>query len=95
MGMRLAHSLFNPNVQEYMELAPSFGLSRLKVPTRFDNMTLRELGFSGPRDRYGMVVLAIRRGTDVTLNPDVDDRLQTGDLVVLAGSDELLDQMES
>ncbi len=95
MGMRLAHSLFNPNVQEYMELAPSFGLSRLKVPNRFENMTLRELGFSGPRDRYGMVVLAIRRGTDVTLNPDVDDRLQTGDLVVLAGSDELLDKMES
>ncbi len=95
MGMRLAHSLFNPNVQEYLELAPSFGLSRLKVPNRFDNMTLRELGFSGPRDRYGLVVLAIKRGNDITLNPDSDDRLQTGDLLVLAGSDELLEKLES
>jgi trk system potassium uptake protein TrkA len=95
MGMRLAHSLFNPNVQEYLELAPSFGLSRLKVPTRFDNMTLLELGFSGPRDRYGLAVLAIKRGNDITLNPDSDDRLQTGDLLVLAGSDELLEKLES
>ena len=95
MGMRLAHSLFNPNVQEYLELAPSFGLSRLKVPNRFDNMTLRELGFSGPRDRYGLAVLAIKRGNDITLNPDSDDRLQTGDLLVLAGSDELLEKLES
>ena len=95
MGMRLAHSLFNPNVQEYLELAPSFGLSRLKVPNRFDNMTLRELGFSGPRDRYGLAVLAIKRGNDITLNPDGDDRLQTGDLLVLAGSDELLEKLES
>ena len=95
MGMRLAHSLFNPNVQEYLELAPSFGLSRLKVPNRFDNMMLRELGFSGPRDRYGLVVLAIKRGNDITLNPDSDDRLQTGDLLVLAGSDELLEKLES
>ncbi len=95
MGTRLAHSLFNPNVQEYLELAPSFGLSRLKVPNRFDNMTLRELGFSGPRDRYGLAVLAIKRGNDITLNPDSGDRLQTGDLLVLAGSDELLEKLES
>ena len=95
MGVRLARSLFNPNLQEYMELAPSFGLSRLKVPHRFESMSLKELGFSGPRDRYGMVVLAIKRGTDVTLNPDVDDKLQTGDVIVLAGSDELLDRLDS
>jgi trk system potassium uptake protein TrkA len=95
MGMRLAHSLFNPNVEEYLELASGFGLSRLKVPNRFDNMSLRELGFSGPRDRYGLAVLAIKRGSDITLNPDGDDRLETGDLLVLAGSDELLEKLES
>ena len=95
MGTRLAHSLFNPNVQEYLELAPSFGLSRLKVPNRFDNMTLRELGFTGPRDKYGLAVVAIKRGNDITLNPDSDDRLQTGDVLVLAGSDELLEKLES
>ena len=95
MGVRLAHNLFNPNVQEYLELAPNFGLSRVRVPKRFINMTLKELGFSSPRDRYGLAVLAIKRGKDITLNPDADDRLREGDLLVLAGRDELLDRLEA
>ena len=95
MGVRLAHNLFNPNVQEYLELAPNFGLSRMRVPKRFISMTLKELGFSSPRDKYGLAVLAIKRGKDITLNPDADDRLQEGDLLVLAGRDELLDRLET
>ncbi len=94
MGVRLAHGLFNPNVQEYLELTPNFGISRMKVPSRFINMSLKELGFSGPRDKYGLAVLAIRRGKDITLNPDTDDRLRDGDWIVLAGKDELLDRLE-
>ena len=94
MGVRLAHSLFNPNVQEYLELTPNFGISKVLVPKRFVNMSLKELGFSSPRDKYGLAVLAIRRGKDITLNPDTDDRLQANDWLVLAGRDELLDELE-
>ena len=95
MGVRLAHNLFNPNVQEYLEVTPNYGISKMKVPTHFVNMSLKELGFSSPRDKYGLAVVAInRRGTGITLNPDTDDRLEAGDWVVLAGRDELLDQLD-
>lgn len=94
MGVRLAHSLFNPNVQEYIELTPNFGISKLRVPNRFVGMSLKELGFSSPRDKYGVAVLAVRRGKDITLNPDGEERLQKGDWLVLAGRDELIDQLE-
>ena len=95
MGVRLAHNLFNPNVQAYLEVTPNYGISKMKVPRHFANMSLKELGFSSPRDKYGLAVVAInRRGTDITLNPDTDDRLQAGDWVVLAGRDELLDQLD-
>ncbi|MCH7800680.1 MAG: TrkA family potassium uptake protein [Chloroflexi bacterium] len=95
MGNRLAHSMFNPNVEEYLEITPNFGISKLKIPPRFVNMSLKELGFSSPRNKYGLVVLAIRRGKDITLNPDTDDRLQAGDWLVLAGRDEMLDRLDS
>ena len=95
MGNRLAHSMFNPNVEEYLEITPNFGISKLKVPTRFVNMSLKELGFSSPRNKYGLVVLAIRRGKDITLNPDTDDRLQAGDWLVLAGRDDMLDRLDA
>ncbi len=95
MGNRLAHSMFNPNVEEYLEITPNFGISKLRVPDRFVGMSLKELGFSSPRDKYGLVVLALRRGRDITLNPDTDDRLRGGDWLVLAGRDEILDQLDS
>ena len=95
MGVRLAHNLFNPNLQEYLELAPNFGMSRMRVPEGFVDKSLKELGFAGPRDKYGLAVLAIKRGKDITLNPDNDERLQVGDLVVLAGRDEFLERLPS
>ena len=94
MGVRLAHSLFNPNIQEYLEVTPNFGISKMRIPSRFVNMSLNELGFSNARDKYGLAVLAIRRRSDITLNPDGDDRLQAGDTLVLAGKDDLLDRLE-
>ena len=93
MGVRLAHNLFNPNLQEYLELAPNFGLSRMRAPEDFAEKTLKELGFSNPRDKYGLAVLAIKRGRDITLNPDNDDRLKAGDLLVLARKDEFLERL--
>ncbi len=93
MGSRLAHSLFNPDVQEYLELTPAFGISRIRVPDRFTNMTLRESGFAGVRDKYGVAVLALKRADDITLSPDGDERLQPGDVLVVAGRDEQVDRI--
>jgi trk system potassium uptake protein TrkA len=94
-GTRLAHNLFNPNLQEYLEMAPNFGLSRMRVPDEFVNKTLSELGFSGPRDKYGLAVLAVRRGREVTLNPDSEETLRRNDVLILAGRDELLEGLPS
>ena len=98
MGVRLAHNLFNPNLQEYLELSPNYGFSRMRVPDDWVNKTLKELGFSGPRGKYGVAVLALKRGrgkNNITLNPDNNERLQMGDQLVLAGRDELLESLPS
>ena len=95
MGVRLAHNLFNPNLQEYLEVTPNYGFSRMRVPEVFVNKTLKESGFSSPRDKTGVAVLAIRRGKDITLNPDNGHRLQEGDLLILAGRDEVVEALPS
>ena len=94
MGVRLAHGLFNPNVQEYLEFIPSFGFSRMRVPARLVHMTLREAGFSSPRDKYGLSAVALRRGKEITINPDMDDRLRDGDWLVVAGYDRQLERLD-
>lgn len=93
MGVRLAHNMFNPNVQEYLELSPNYGFSRIKAPREYDGKTIDDLGLSGPRDRYGLAVMAIKRGRDISLNPDKNDRIRSGDVLILAGHDHMLDQL--
>jgi trk system potassium uptake protein TrkA len=89
-GRRLAHSLFNPEVQEYLEVAGAFGISRIAVPDRFKSMTLSEAGFAGARDKYGVSVIALRRGEEIILRPDPNETMKLGDALVLAGPDELV-----
>ena len=95
MGVRVAHNMFNPNVQEYLELASNFGFSRMRIPGEYAGKSIKELGFSSPRDKYGLAVMAVKRGRDITLNPDINDRVQEGDLLILAGRDDLLDRLSS
>tara|TARA_B100001750_G_scaffold228943_1_gene223865 strand:- start:804 stop:1505 length:702 start_codon:yes stop_codon:yes gene_type:complete len=93
MGVRIGHALFNPNLQEYLQLAPNYGFSRLKVPKEWVGQTLKELGFSGPRGKQGLAVLAVKRAKDITLNPDNDERLRDGDILIMAGRDEQIESL--
>ena len=93
MGEFVAHSLFNPDVLEYMDLTPDFGISKIRLPDSLASMSLKEAGLGGVRDKYGVAVLAIKRGKDVTLAPDEDDKLRKGDILVVAGKDDQLERL--
>ncbi len=93
MGEFLAHSLFNPDVLEYMDLTPDFGISKIRVPDSLSDLSLKEAGLGGARDKYGVAVIAIKRGKDVTLAPDEDDKLRKGDILVVAGKDDQLEKL--
>lgn len=98
MGTRVAHSLFNPSVEEYLEVTNNFGISRFRVPDRFSGTSLGELGFSGNRDSYGLTPIAICRKRKVTLNPPLTTKIKEDDLVIVAALDsdlEVLDNLVS
>ena len=91
-GARAAHSLFQRDVLEYMELAAGFGFSKVNVPDSLVGKTLEQAGFSGARDRYGAAVVAIRRGREPILSPSKDEGLRDGDVLVLAGNEGTLER---
>jgi len=95
MGTRLAHSFFNASVEQYLELTSNYGISRLTVPTHFNGSSLSELGFTSPRDSYGLSPLALCRKRKVILNPSLDEKLKTGDLLVIAAHDSSLESLDS
>ena len=94
-GEHVARGLFHPEVQDFMEVAPNFGISKVKASPHTTNLTLKEAGLTGARDKYGLAVLAIRRGKDVILLPSEDERIQKEDTLVLASKEDMLDKLHA
>jgi di/tricarboxylate transporter len=59
--------------------------------SRFVGSTLNSMGFRG---RFGLNVLAIRRNEQIKRTSLQDDRLQRGDMLLLAGAEEKLEELK-
>ena len=90
IGRRLAHIGFEPGVLDTMEVAPNYGITKLRPPEQIIKHTLEEAGLAGPRDKYGIAVLAIRRGREYFLIPAKDEEIRPGDILIVAGNNEQL-----
>jgi trk system potassium uptake protein len=89
-GLRLAHSFNVPNVIDYLDVAPGFGIEKIRPPKSFFGRTLGELDLKG---RLGLTPVALRRGKQVIVNPARDERVTDGDELILIGRDDKLDQL--
>lgn len=86
-GVDVAHTFRIPHVIDYIDLAPRFGIAKIRVPPALVGQTLAELDLTG---RFKVTPICLRRGPSVTVNPHRDERLQDGDELVLIGLDEQL-----
>ena len=93
MGVRVAHVHFITDVLDYMEVVPNFGISKIRPPDHIFNRSLEEAGLGGPRDKYGIAVLAIKRGREHILTPSKDEVVRPGDILVVAGKAESLGRL--
>jgi trk system potassium uptake protein len=89
-GLRLAHSFNVPNVIDYLDVAPSFGIEKIRPPKSFVGRTLGELNL---KDGLGLTPIALRRGQQVFVNPAREERVAEGDELILIGKDEKLSQL--
>lgn len=89
-GLRLAHSFNVPNVIDYLDVAPNFGIEKIRPPASFIGKSLGELDL---KTRLGLTPIALRRGQQVFVNPARDERVAEGDELILIGRDDTLDQL--
>ncbi len=91
-AVRLAHSFaLSLGVSDYMEITPSYGLTKFDVPASMVGRTLDEVDLRG---RFNVNVLILRSGSRVILNPSRNETLSSGDLLVVAGEEGNLDSMK-
>ena len=91
MGERVAHSISISGVFDYLDVAPRFGIIKVRPPESFVGKTLRELDLP---TQMSLTPIAIWRGKNVTVNPHRDDTVAEGDELILIGLDEKLERLE-
>ena len=89
---RIVNLLMRPHVVGFMDEItqlvpgkPALHAVRLSGETKLIGETIRS---SGLRDRYGVAVLATRRGGEYLPNPGPDEHLQAEDILILVGTPE-------
>ena len=91
MGERLARRLARPSIIEQIDLGDAI-LAEVDVPEMFVGESISDLDV---RKSYGVLVLAIRRGSDVKTNPASDTVFETGDVVVVIGAEKAVEELAS
>ena len=89
-GFRVAHSFHASGVQDYLDVAPGYGIARVNVAASWIGKSIGELNF---RRSCNLTVIAVTREGQVILHPVSSETLRTGDLLIVAGLDEDLERL--
>lgn len=91
MGARVAHNLISSSVLDYIELSPEYSIIEIVATAEMVDNNLRQLEF---RQKYGVNVLAIKRGDKIIVPPQADDRIAANDVIVVVGRNESIRRLE-
>lgn len=89
---RLARSLSNPNVLDYIELSDEYGIVETPVPKRWMGKNLRELNV---RAKLGVNIIAVRRCGKINVAPGADMIFEMGDIIVVLGDVDALTTVQN
>ncbi len=90
MGVRVARSLVSKNLLDHIDLSPDFSIAELVTPKEFVGKSLVEAGVRG---KFGASILAIRRGAEILIAPGAREVIREGDVLVVIGRNERLEQL--
>lgn len=90
MGARLAHRIITGVLMDYIDVAPNVSIMEVQVSPAIAGKKLSELQW--PR-KYGVTVLAVKRGDEVAVPPSGDTILQRDDVMVLLGARDAIERL--
>ncbi len=92
MGARVAHNLTSSNILDFIELSPEYYIIEIAALKSWINKSLSELRL---RNKYGVNVLAIKRGSGLKISPVADEIVLEGDILVVIGDEHDIRKIES
>ena len=97
-GMRLALTAIKPTVTDFIDeslLGSSVELEFAEIVIHpSSELAGKTLAGADVRKRFGIIVVALKRGDDVIFNPEADERIQGGDVLVALGPMSAIERVE-
>ncbi len=91
MGVRVAHHMDSEKIIDYIDLSKDYSIQELTATDKIANRTLDDLNL---RDRYKIIVLAIKKGEAVNIAPVPTDAVQANDVLIVMGHRDDLKRFE-
>lgn len=91
MAIRLAGKLASPHILEYISLSDSVDLMEIQLTKKADGKTVIELNV---RKNFGLNIIAIRRGGEMTTAIKPDTALSASDTITVIGRTEDIRRFE-
>jgi trk system potassium uptake protein TrkA len=92
MGERIANNIISNNVLDYLELSDRHSIVEIVASERLDGHSLLELDI---RAKYGINIVAIKRGNDIIVSPLASEMIYKGDILIVIGADVDIDRFEN
>ncbi len=92
IGKRLAYTLTNKNIIEFIEVSEDFSMLEMVVPKEWAGKSIIDLKV---REKYGINIVAVRLSDDIIINPSPDVVLYSGASIIIIGRNEEILRVES
>ena len=90
-AQRLARSLNNHNVLDYIELSEDFGILDVPAPKSWIGKNLKDLNV---RAKLGVNIIAVENDKKTNVSPAADYRIVEGDIMVVLGDNYALEAVQ-
>lgn len=82
MGTRIANKITSSNILDYISIAKEFDIIEFEASKKLLKKSLKELSL---RNRFGITVIAIKKGSEVIVSPNAEEKILEGDSLFLVG----------
>ena len=91
MGKRIAHNMTSSNVVDYLELSDEHSIVEIVANRKLGGHTIMDMDI---RKKYGLNIVAIKRGDDIIVSPLASEMIQINDVLIVIGNDADIDRFE-
>lgn len=91
MGRRIAHNIVSNNVLDYLELSDEHSIAEIVASSKLGGNSILDLNI---RAKYGINIVAIKRGNDILVSPQADELIYAGDILIIIGADTDINRFE-